>query len=95
MARTKDFTQLKALLESQETFPTDYLHKFIGRNTPAFVNGVNVLEQQFPKLKLKHSRMSSGDANVALTYVFNANSADEIIALLQVTDNIDDVVYVL
>ncbi len=91
----KDYTKLKALLESQESFPIEFIHKFIGRNTPAFATGVAELERRHPELKLQHSRMSQGDAHVALTYTFQAASADAIIVVLRATDEIPDLAYVL
>jgi putative lipoic acid-binding regulatory protein len=96
MAREpKDYTKLKALLEAQETFPLDFIHKFIGRNSPAFAAGVAELERRHPELKLQHSRMSQGDAHVALTYTFRAESADAILVVLRATDEIADLIYVL
>lgn len=95
MARTKDYTKLRALLEAQEAFPTEFIHKFIGKNTPEFALGVAELERKFPGLRLQHSRMSAGDAHVALTYVISAATVEEIIVVLQATDTIADLIYVL
>ncbi len=91
----KDYSQLKALLESQEKFPTTYLHKFIGKNTVAFHGGVSGLEKRFATLTLELSRESVGGKHVAKTYRFGASSADEIIELLKATDQVPDLLMVL
>jgi putative lipoic acid-binding regulatory protein len=96
MARTpKDYTKLRQLLEEQETFPLSYLHKFIGRNSPAFAQGLAELEQRFPDLKKQTARKSQGDAHLAMTYVYVARNVDDVIVLLEATDQIEDLLVVL
>jgi putative lipoic acid-binding regulatory protein len=90
-----DFSKLKELLEEQETFPTQFLHKFVGRNTPEFARAVAELEKRFPSAKLQISRTSASQAHLALTYQFGAGSADDIVALLVATHALDDILVVL
>lgn len=91
----KDYSKLKQLLEEQESFPLQFTHKFIGKNSPRFVQGVERLEKQWPALKLQSSRTSKGDAHVALTYVVEVKSADEVIVLLEATGRIEDILVIL
>ncbi len=90
-----DYAKLKALLEEQETFPHDFMLKFIGRNTPAFLEDVAKLEADYPTLEQQTARKSAGDANVALTYVYPADSADAIVELLKRVSALRDVRVVL
>jgi hypothetical protein len=91
----KDYTQLIELLRAQETFPTQYLHKFIGKNSPAFIRGVEGLEKRFGNIRQQSARMSKGDAHVAMTYVIDAADVDEIIVVLTATDELEDLLVVL
>jgi putative lipoic acid-binding regulatory protein len=90
-----DYDRLKALFEKQEVFPHDFTVKFIGRNTPLFLGGVRDFESDFPSLRKQAERLSSGQANLALTYLFSAKNADEIIAVLKRASQIPDVQVVL
>ena len=89
------YESLRALLNSQETFPTLYTHKFIGRNTGAFGAGVKSLEERFPALRLKTSRTTRSEAHLSLTYVFEAESAEAIIEVLEYTHGIEDLYMML
>ena len=89
------YESLRALLLSQETFPTEYTHKFIGRNTAGFAAGVQRLEAQFPGLRLESARATRSEAHLALTYVFVGESADAIVELLEFTSGIDDLYMIL
>lgn len=91
----KDYRNLKSLLEQQECFPVQFMHKFIGRNSPRFAEGVARFEKRFPQIKLRSTRKSSGEAHVALTYTFEATDADEIIGIIRATGTIDDVLVIL
>lgn len=90
-----DFTKLRALLESQETFPHDYVHKIIGRNTAAFTEGVQRLEISFPYIRLETARTSKGEAHLALTYTIQAQNPDQIIDVLRETGNLVDLHLIL
>ncbi len=92
---SSQYDKLRGLLESQETFPFDYTHKFIGRNTPSFFQSVAALEAQFPKARRVTERRSADDKHVSLTYLLNADNADEIIALLQATSLLNDLRVIL
>ena len=90
-----DYAKLRELLQEQETFPTKFLHKFVGRNTSAFQQAVETLERRFPSAKRQTSRTSAGQKHLALTYELAAQSADEIIELLEATHRLDDILIVL
>jgi hypothetical protein len=92
---TPELARLKALLENQESFPLEYMHKFIGRNSPRFIQGLEAFDARFPKLERRGTRLSAGDAHVAVTYVFMADSADEILEVLEATQLIEDVLVIL
>ncbi|MBC7691189.1 MAG: DUF493 domain-containing protein [Methylotenera sp.] len=91
----RDYQKFKALLEEQETFPLDYTFKFIGRNTPAFKQGVKEFEEKHPGLTLHVSRISSGGAHLALTYKVIAQTADVIIMISDSIGEIQDVMVIL
>jgi hypothetical protein len=90
-----DFDRLKALLEEQETFPHDFTLKFIGLNTPVFLESVKEFESEFPILRKQADRLSANAANLAITYIYKAANADEIIALLKRVSQIRDVRVIL
>jgi putative lipoic acid-binding regulatory protein len=90
-----DYTKLRKLLEDTEKFPHEFVHKFIGKNTPEFATGVSELERKFPGMKLSNSRMSRGDGHVALTYVYLASTPDDVVALFKATESVPDVLVVL
>ena len=91
----KDYSKLRELLLAQETFPLDYLHKFIGRNTPAFEQGLAVWRAAHPGASCQSDRLSSNQGHRSVTFIFRADSVDELIAMLQATDTIADLVMVL
>lgn len=88
----QDYEKLRELLEEEE-YPHLYVHKFIGLNTEAFREAVIELELRFPDAKQISARESAGAAAsyLAYTYELEANSADEIIELLQETATLPDV----
>lgn len=90
-----DLERLKALLEKQETFPHDFPVKFIGANTQVFRDSIHALEARYPSLNKQGERRSSGDQNLAPTYVFRAQTADEIIDLLKEIQSIPDLKLIL
>lgn len=91
----KDYGQLRALLLSQETFPLDYLHKFIGRNSAEFGEGLKHWMQSHPGASCQSDRLSANQAHRAVTFVFQAATVDELIGMLQATDAIPDLVMIL
>ena len=91
------YLKLKELLEAQETFPLDYIVKFIGKNTPLFASEVAGLESARPELK-RQSRRESGQtaSHVAFTYTLAAApDADAIIDVLIDVSMLQDVLVVL
>jgi len=91
----RDYSTLRELLSEEEKFPLQYLHKFIGKNSPVFLTGVKGLEAAFPKLKEQSRRESGAGAHVALTFSFEAASADEVIQVLEATEVLPELVLVL
>ena len=83
------------MLEAQEQFPVEYMHKFIGKNSQAFLDSLAKLEGQIPKLKRQSLRASGSQIHLAVTYILPAESADEVILLLQETEKVIDLVMVL
>lgn len=88
----QDYEKLRELL-SEEEYPHLYVHKFIGLNTDSFRADVAAFESRFPTVKQVSARESAGSAAsyLAYTYQLEANSADEIIELLQDTATLTDV----
>jgi hypothetical protein len=92
--------RLKELLDL-ETYPMNYTHKFIGKNTKAFLRAIDELEENFPQLDRISARESqatqiNADASyLALTYEFVANSSDEIIEVLEATSKLEDLKVIL
>lgn len=92
---TRDYQKFKELLEQQEKFPLDYTVKLIGRNSDRFKDGLLDFQVRYPILKQVSSRASSGGANLAVTYSFMAQNADEIIALSEQASTIPDLLVML
>jgi hypothetical protein len=91
----KDYTKLRELLLAQERFPLQYLHKFIGKNTPSFDQGVADWQAQHPLAVCQSNRLSRNGGHRAMTYVFTAGTVDELISMLEATDRITDLLMVL
>ncbi|MBU6376682.1 MAG: DUF493 family protein [Bdellovibrionales bacterium] len=91
----QDFAKIRAMLEAQEQFPMDYLHKVIGRNTTLFTGSIERLERKLPALRREGIRQSASQNHVSVTWILRAQNADEIIALLQETQCLEDLVMVL
>ena len=91
----KDMSRLRALFEAQEEFPIDYTHKFIGKNTPAFDRGVAEWKKKFTPIKCPSDRLSANQAHRSLTFVLRMENVDALIAMLEGTDDIPDLVMVL
>jgi hypothetical protein len=91
----KDMSRLRALFEAQEEFPLDYTHKFIGRNTPTFEQGVAEWRRKFTPIACPSDRLSANQAHRSLTFVLRMDTVDALIAMLEATDEIPDLVMVL
>lgn len=96
---SQSYEKIRQLL-SEQPFPHRYIHKFIGLRTPEFLMTVEALEKAYPKAKRVTERETSGKSHggipyVALTYELLADSADEIVALLQSTALVSDLKIIL
>jgi hypothetical protein len=87
--------RFRKLLEETHLFPTNYIHKFIGKNSDVFHAAVASFEAKFVGLSRTNERKSANDAHVALTYTFVAGKAEDIIELAQATYEIEDLIYIL
>jgi putative lipoic acid-binding regulatory protein len=91
----KDYSKIRDLLEAQERFPIDYIHKVIGRNTAAFLQSVERLEAQLPAVRRDAVRPSASQVHVSVTLVLRAEKAADVIQLLEATELLEDLVMVL
>ena len=91
----RDLKRLRELLETEETFPHPFLHKFIGDNVPEFHEGVSQLQQRFPRLVRQSMRTSASQNHLSLSFTFLADNADEIIELLEATYEVPHIRIVL
>lgn len=89
------FDKFRQLLIDTYLFPADYTHKFIGKNSELFSQGVTEFEARFIGLRRTGERKSASDAHLALTYVFIAGNAEDIIELAKATYEIPDLIYIL
>lgn len=87
--------KLRELLEEQETFPLDYMHKFIGRNSSAFTQGVAEFEIKVPKARLQSMKPSANQGHLAMTYRLLAVHVDEIIEMIRISSEIPDLLLLL
>jgi putative lipoic acid-binding regulatory protein len=90
-----DYSKIRDMLEAQETFPIEYIHKVIGRNTAAFLSSLDRLEAQIPSVSRQVVRPSASNVHVSVTLVLRAENAGEVIRLLEATEKLDDLVMVL
>ena len=90
-----DYGKLRELLLAQEKFPLDYLHKFIGRNSDAFSAGLADWAKCHPAATCQADRLSANQGHRSVTYIFRAPDVDALIAMLQATDRIPDLVMIL
>lgn len=88
------YEKIQTLLDRAHEFPGQYLHKFIGMNSPAFHAAVAEMESVFPKLKLQIRRESEAGKYTAYTFNFHAQNSDEVILLVEVTGNLAGLVAV-
>lgn len=90
-----DKTKLLELLESQHTFPTQYIHKVIGKNSEAFLNAVSELISQTARLTEKSKKESSNRKHISITFEIHAQSAHEVVFLIERSQKLNDVLFVL
>jgi hypothetical protein len=89
------FEKFRQLLIDTYFFPANYTHKFIGKNSPLFETGVIEFEAKFVGLKRTSEKLSASSNHLALTYVYVAGSAEDIIDLAKATHLIPDLIYIL
>jgi putative lipoic acid-binding regulatory protein len=90
-----EFEKFRKLLAETYLFPANYTHKFIGKNTPAFSDGVRDFEKKFVGLNRTGEKNSANGNHLALTYDFIAGSPEDIIELAKATHQIPDLLYIL
>lgn len=96
--RVKNYDRLRELLTCQaerDGLPIRYMHKFIGKNSAAFTQGVAELETRFSNLEKQSVRHTHSQGHLALTYTFEAHTVEEIITVLRATDEIADLIIVM
>jgi len=88
----KDYSKIREMLESQETFPLDYVHKLIGKNSAVFEESLKAFESRFPAMRRQFSRPSASGNHLAVTFLFRAQNVDEIIQILEASEQLPDLV---
>lgn len=83
------------LVESQHRFPTHYMHKVVGKNSEAFRKAVDELLAGTARLKKAGEKLSSNSAHVSITFDLHAHSAHEIVFLVERSQQLKDVLFVL
>lgn len=95
----KNYDELLKVFQEKEEFPTLFIHKFIGRNTPEFLSGVAAWAAAkvslYPTLRESHRRFSGDQKHCSLTFEFTAQTAEEVIDVLKSTTAIPDFKMVL
>lgn len=89
------FEKFRQLLIDSYLFPAEYTHKFIGKNSEIFAKGVQDFESRFVGLRRSGEKRSASDSHLALTYIFIAGTAEDIIELAKATYEIPDLIYIL
>jgi len=90
-----DLEKFKTLLEKTHTFPTVYVHKFIGKNSDEFKGSVDELEKKFMNLKRTGEKLSANQGHLALTYHFKAKDSKAILELTTATHSLKDLLFIL
>ena len=88
-------SRLLELLKSQHTFPTRYVHKVIGKNSPEFLAGVKDLIDSTVRLSEKTKKETASGSHVSVTLELQAIAAEEVVFLIEKSNTLKDVVYVL
>ncbi|MBL7714953.1 MAG: DUF493 domain-containing protein [Bdellovibrionales bacterium] len=96
---SQSYEDLLKVFQETENFPTVFIHKFIGKNSDAFLTGVSDWSASkkalYPSLKETHRRLSADNKHCSLTFEFTASSAEQIIDILKSTAAIPDLKMVL
>ncbi|MEO5971243.1 MAG: DUF493 family protein [Bdellovibrionia bacterium] len=91
---TSRYDKLKELL-AKETYPHSFPFKFIGKNTPLFLQGVHNFELKHLQLVLQSKKESKNQNHLSYTYFLEAKSLDSIIAIFQEIEKIPDLLIIL
>jgi len=89
------YEKFRNLLKDTYLFPADYTHKFIGHNSPAFLEAVKEFEGKFVGLRRTTERTSANGAHLSLTYTFKAGSPQDIVDLTVATNGMPDLLFIL
>lgn len=88
------YDKLKELL-AKETYPHTFPFKFIGKKTPLFLTGVQNLELRHPDLTLHSQRETKSQNHISYTYLFEAQSLDDIVAVFQEIEKLPELLLIL
>lgn len=83
------------LLRKEHQFPTHYLHKIIGPNNDDFRKAIAGLILTTNGLIQTGEKLSQNGAHVSFTFEFYARAAEEIVFLVERSQKIDGVHFVL
>lgn len=89
------FENFKDLLKLHHEFPTVYHHKFIGKNSPVFIESVAEFEKKFSGLSRVSERQSASGRHLSLSYEYQADSAEAVVELSVESHKIKDLIYIL
>ena len=91
----RDYSKLLELLRTQETFPLEYTHKVIGAQTPEFEAGIQALLSRTPALRVSQRRSTGDQAHVSVTLVLTAQTAEEVILLVEASHDLPGIRVIL
>ena len=89
------YQKFKILLNEHHQFPGPYLHKFIGKNSPLFLESVAEFEKKFIGLTRTSEKQSASGKHLSLTYEYQAASAEDVVELSVQSHKINDLIYIL
>lgn len=88
------YDNLKTLL-AKENFPLLFTFKFIGKNSPQFLEGAKDLKSKCAGLELKGERLSQNRNHASFTYELQADTPELILTVYQAISEIPDLLIVL
>ena len=95
MSTGDPFQKFRELLEHNHQFPTEYHHKFIGKNSPMFLESVAEFEKKHIGLKLVSRKESAKGAHISLSFDYHAANVEEVVELLKETQKINDLIFII
>lgn len=72
-----------------------YHHKFIGKNSPLFIESVAEFEKKFIGLTRISERQSASGRHLSLSYEYQAANAEDVVELSVQSHKINDLIYIL